>query len=317
MIMLGTARHDGAGKLDAIVYRAGSQKAFYVSEHGTTIARGRDFNSCLDNLSRLVMEDLDAGLYPPANRDILHTFITTVDVPLELRDGHRKQPFICRVDETVDARGRVSFESQCPTNYLFESGRSIADAAARLKDVVAARYEGESIGDLMRELPKRPMMTSFAPGKVRPDRWVSATVCRKNGGFEAFSLETPVHAHGSDPFTALRNLEISLSDIDLSRGPVLKGEPVYCTLDVPLRLKENTITHRFFTTISRYNGSSAPFYAAHIPQCRLSLRSGTFDGALDAARDAIALEYHEKSAHEVSEAMKRPVMLTAARVSPN
>ena len=163
--MLGPARDDGAGKLDAIVYRAGTARAFYVSEHATSLARGRDFQSCLDNLSRQVREDVEAGVYPPADRDILHTFVTTVRVPLRLRDGPREQPFICRVDEIVDARGRISFESQCPTNYLLESGQSIAEATARLKDVIAARYGGEGIADLMRELPKRPMMTSFGPTK--------------------------------------------------------------------------------------------------------------------------------------------------------
>ncbi len=161
-------------------------------------------SSCLDNLSRQVREDVEAGLYPPADRDILHTFVTTADVALHLRDGRRKQPFICRVDETVDARGRITFESQCPTNYLLENGRSIDDAVAKLKDVIAARYEGERMADLMRELPKRPMMTSFAFEKTQPCRWVSATVRRENGGYEALSLESPVSAKGSDPFDALR-----------------------------------------------------------------------------------------------------------------
>jgi predicted RNase H-like HicB family nuclease len=315
--MLGPARNDGAGKLDAIIYRAGTRRAFYVSEHATSLARGRDFHSCLDNLSRQVRDDVETGLYPPADRGILHTFVTTVDVALELRDGCRKQPFVCRVDETVDARDRVTFESQCPTNYLLESGRSLADAAAKLKDVIAARYEGESIADLMRELPKRPMMTSFALRKNRPDRWVSAAIRRENGGYEALSLEAPASARGSDPFVALRNLESALSDVDLSRAPVMKGEPVYCTLDVPLHLKENTVTRRFFVSVSRYNGSSLPFYASRVPQAGLSLRAKTFEDALDAARDAIALEYHEKSADEVNQALKKQYMLTAARVPMN
>jgi hypothetical protein len=38
---------------------------------------------------------------------------------------------------------------------------------------------------------------------------------------------------------------------------------------------------------------------------------------MDAARDAIALEFHEKSAREVGETLKKPLMLTAARVSMN
>lgn len=315
--MLGTGRCDGAGKLDAIVYRAGTGRAFYVSEHATSLARGRDFRSCLNNLSRQVQEDIKAGVYSPANRTILHTFVTSVDVPLELRDGCRKQPFICRVDETVDDRGRIAFESQCPTNYLFESSRSIADAATKLGDVIAARYEGESITDLMRELPKRPIMTSFALRRSPPDRWVSAAIRLDSGGCEAFSLEAPASANGSDPFAALRNLEIVLSSVDLSLAPVMKGEPAYCTLDVPLRLKEYTVIRRFFTTVSRYNGSSTPFYMSCVPQCGLSLRSRTFDGALDATRDAIALWYREKSVEEVDQALKEPLMLTAARVSPN
>lgn len=315
--MLGTGMHECAGKLDAIVYRAGSRKAFYVSEHATSLARGRDIFSCLDNLSRQVREDVEAGVYPPADHEILHTFITSIDVKLELRDGHRIQPFICRVDEIEDSRGRIAFESQCPTNYLLESGRSIADAAAKLKDVIAARYEGESISDLMREMPKRPMMTSFTLRKARPDHLISVIIRPENGGFEACSPETPVCARGSDPFVALRNFEIALRDVDLSQAPVMKGEPVFCTLDVPLHLKENTITHRFFATISRYNGTSAPFFAARVPQCGISLSAKTFDDALDAARDAISLEYHEKSACDVDEKLKKPLMLTAAHVTPN
>lgn len=315
--MLRPARNDGAGKLDAIVYRAGTTRAFYVSEHATSLARGSDFHSCLVNLSRQVQEDLGTGMYPPDDRDILHTFVTTVDVPLHLRDGPRTQPFICRVDETMDARGRITFESQCPTNYLLESGRSIADAAAKLKDVIAARYEGEGIADLVRELPKRPMMTSFALGKTQPCQLVSATIRRENGGYEARSLESPVSAKGSDPSVALRNLESALSDVDLSSAPIMKGEPAYCTLDIPLHLKENTITHRFFVSVSRYNGSSTPFYASRVPSCGLSLRATTFDGALDAARDVIARKFHEKSAEDVSQALKKPLLLTAARVPMN
>jgi hypothetical protein len=183
--------------------------------------------------------------------------------------------------------------------------------------VIAARYEGESIGDLMRELPKRPIMTSFSLRKSSPCRWVSATICRENGGYLAQSLEVPANAKGSDPFVALRNLESALSDVDLSKAPVMKGEPVYCTLDVPLQLKENILIRRFFVAVSRYNGTSAPFYASRVPQCGISLRSNTFDGALDAARDVIALEYHEKSAEEVTRALKKPLLLTAARVQQN
>jgi hypothetical protein len=308
---------DIAGKLDAIVYRAGNRSSFYVSEHETSLARGLDIHSCLDNLSQQVREDVETGLYPPADRNILHTFVTTADVTLDLRDGQRKQPFICRVDETADSRGRVTFESQCPTNYLLESGRTIADAVAKLKEVIAARYDGERLADLLRELPKRPMMTSFALQKTKPSRWVSATVCRENGGYQAQSLESDTSAKGPDPFHALVNLESALSDVDLSKAPVMKGEPVYCTLDVPLHLRENTILRRFFVSVSRYNGSSTPFYASRVPHCGLSLRATTFDGALDAARDAIALEFHEKSADEVSQALKKPLMLTAARVQPN
>jgi hypothetical protein len=311
------AKCDGAGKLDAIVYRAGASCAFYVSEHATSLARGMDFRSCLDNLSQQVREDVDAGMYPPDDRDILHTFVMAVDVPLHLRDGPRKQPFICRVDETIDARGRISFESQCPTNYLLESGGSIAEAAARLKDVLAARYDGESIADLVRELPKRPMMTSFALGKTPSCQLVSASVRRENGSYEAQSLESPVSAKGSHPSVALRNLESALADVDLSRAPVMKGEPAYCTLDIPLHLQENTLVRRFFVSVSRYNGSSTPFYASRVPNCGLSLRAATFDGALDAARDAIAREFHEKSTDEVSQVLKKPLILTAARVQPN
>jgi hypothetical protein len=161
------------------------------------------------------------------------------------------------------------------------------------------------------------MMTSIVLQKARPWRLVSAAIRRENGGYEAISLEVPARAKGSDPLAALHNLESALSGVDLSQAPVMKGEPVYCTLDVPLHLKENTVIRRFFASVSRYNGSSTPFYASHVPQCGLSLRATTFDGALDAARDAIALEYHEKSADEVNQVLKKPLMLTAARVTLN
>ena len=316
--MPGTARRDGAEKLDAIVYRAGARNPFYVSEHCTSLARGHDIHACLGNLSRQVREDLAAGLYPPAEKDILRTFVTTVEVALDLRDGRRKQAFICRVDAAADAHGQITYESQCPTNYLQESGRSVADAAAKLGDVIAARYEGESITDLMRELPKRPMMTSFDLHRAEPGaRWVSAAVWRENGGYEARSLEAPAAAKGGDPFAALRRLEAVLSAADRSKAPIMRGEPVYCTLDIPLQLKENTTIRRFFAPISRYNGSALPFYASRVPLAGLAMRSPTFDGALDAARDAIALEFREKSLDEVTQALKKPLILTAARVSPN
>ncbi len=316
--MLEPASNDGAGKLDAIVYRAGSARAFYVSEHATSLARGDDFSICMNNLSRQVEEDLASGVYPSPGRDIHHTFVTSIDVSLDLRDGCRKQPFVCRVDETLDSRGRITFESQCPTNYLFESGRSIADAVTKLKDVIAVRYEGESISDLMRELPKRPMMTSFSLQKaMKPCRWVSSAIRSENGGYEALSLEVPASAKGSEPFIALRNLESALSDVDLSKAPVMKGEPVYCTLDVPLHMAAGPIIRRFFVSVSRYNGSSTPFYASHIPQCDMMLRSATFEGAVEAARNAIAMKYRKKSADEIVGAQKNSPILTAAHVQPN
>jgi hypothetical protein len=315
--MSGTARHDGTGKLDAIVYRAGKAQPFYVSEHEASVARGPDLRSCLTNLSKQVHEDVATGMYPPANKNILHTFITTVDAPLDLRDGHRRQPFVCRVDETANRLGRISFESQCPTNYLRESGRTIADSMTRLGDVISARYEGESITDLMRELPKRPMLTSISTGRMPKQRWVSTVIRRENGGYEAKSLESDTSARGSSPISALCRLEKSLPEADLPKAPVMQGEPVYCTLDVPLNLKENTLIHRFFVSVSRYNGHAPAFYASHVPQADLSIRAQTFDDALEAARDAIALEYREKSTGEVLETLKKPVILTAAKMSMN
>lgn len=315
--MRGTASNDGTGKLDAIVFRAGTASAFYVSEHATSLARGRDIRTCLDNLAKQVRDDIENGVYPPEGREILHTFVTSVEVPLSLRDGRRRQAFVCRVDETVDSRGRVGFEAQCPTNYLCESGRSIADAAARLGDVIATRYEAESASDLLRELPKKPMLATIDMRKVPEIRQVSACITREPHWFEARSMESSDHARGSDPLAALRNLEASLSETDLSRAPIMKSEPVYCTLDVPLQLKENTVPRRFFVSVSRYNGTSLPFYSAFVPQAGLALRAKTFEGALDAARDALTLEYREKASSEVAAALKKPVMLTAARVHVN
>jgi hypothetical protein len=315
--MRGTASNDGTGKLDAIIYRAGKSHPFYVSEHEASFARGPDLRSCLANLSRQVMDDVTTGMYPPANKNILHTFITSINAPLDLRDGRRRQPFICRLDEIVDRHCHQSFEAQCPTNYLRESGRTVAEAMARLGEVISARYEGESVTDLMRELPKRPMLTSISPGKKAEGRLVSALICRENGCYEAQSLESEDCAKGHNPLSALRNLERSLSQADLRNAPVMQGEPVYCTLDVPLHLKENVSIRRFFVPVSRYNGHAPAFYASHVLQAGLTIRAQTFDEAVEAARDAIALEYREKSMDEVDAAIKKPVMLTAARVSPN
>ncbi|OPY26054.1 MAG: hypothetical protein A4E28_02768 [Methanocella sp. PtaU1.Bin125] len=315
--MRGTASNVGTGKIDAIVYRAGKSHPFYVSEHEASFARGPDLRSCLANLSRQVQEDVTTGMYPPANRAILHTFITTAGVTLDLRDGRRKQPFICRIDEVADRYGRQSFEAQCPTNYMRESGRTVADAMARLGDIIAARYEGESVTDLMRELPKRPMLTSIYPGKAKAERLVSALIRRENGGYEAQSLESDERAKGHNPLSALQNLEKSLSEADLRHAPVMQGEPVYCTLDVPLHLKEHVSIRRFFVPVSRYNGHAPAFYASCLPQAGISIRAKTFDEAVEAARDAIALEFREKSAEEVADTLKKPIMLTAARVSVN
>jgi hypothetical protein len=69
-------------------------------------------------------------------------------------------------------------------------------------------------------------------------------------------------------------------------------------------------------SLFRYNGHAPAFYAAHVPQAAgLSIRAKTFVEAVEAARDAITLEFREKYADEVAEALKKPVMLTAARVS--
>lgn len=315
--MRGTASDDGTGKLDAIVYRAGKSHPFYVSEHEVSFARGSDLQSCLANLTCQIMEDVSTGMYPPAKKDILHTFITTVDASLHLRDGRRRQPFICRLDETMDRHGRQSFEAQCPTNYLRENGRSVAEAMTRLGDIISARYDGESVTDLMRELPKRPMLTSINLRKTQAGRRVSALIRRENGGYEAQSLESDDRAKGSNPLSALQNLEKSLSQADLGKVPVMQGEPVYCTLDVPLHLKENVSIRRFFVPVSRYNGHTPAFYASHVPHAGISIRAQTFDETIEATRDAIALEFREKSVEEVAETLKKPVMLTAARVTMN
>jgi hypothetical protein len=314
--MRGTASDDGTGKLDAIVYRAGKSHPFYVSEHEVSFARGSDLKSCLANLSRQIREDVTTGMYPPTNRAILHTFITTVDASLDLRDGRRTQPFICRLDEIMD-HGRQTFEAQCPTNYLRESGRSVADPMTRLSDVISARYDGESITDLMRELPKRPMMTSINLRKTRAGRSVSAFIRRENGSYLAQSLESGDRAKGSNPLSALQNLEKSLSQADLRKAPVMQGEPVYCTLDVTLHLKENVTIRRFFVPVSRYNGHAPAFYASHVPQAGISVQAKTFEEVIEATRDAITLEFREKLTEEVAEALKKPVILTTAHATMN
>jgi hypothetical protein len=310
-----TAGTGVTGRLDAIVYRAGTSAPFYVSEHESSFARGDDISSCLDNLSGQVRQDVSDGVYPPPEKHIIRTFVTTVEAPLDLRDGRRAQPFICRVDEVAGHRGRRSFEAQCPTNYLRESGRTMHDAMKGLAEVISARYEGESVTDLMRELPKRPIMTSFILSG-RPDgRWAQAAVQRKDGRYEAFALAAPVSVQGRSPLEALERLESRLAGRGLEKAVSSRGEPAFCTMDVPLHLRENISIRRFFVAVSRYRGRGSPFYAACAPQAGISVRAPTFDGALDGARDAIALEFREKSGGDMKRMLREMPMLTAAKIA--
>lgn len=312
--MLRTAGTDGTGRLDAIVYRAGGSDSFYVSEHECSFARGGDLYTCLDNLSNQVLHDVADGVYPLTKKQIVRTFVTTVEVPLDLRDGTRNHPFICRIDEIVDYRGRRLFESQCPTNYLRDCGSTMHESIKCLVDVISVRYAGESIADLMRELPKRPIMTTFNLSGKPGVHWANAAIIRKDGRYEAFALAAPVSVQGKTPPEAIERLEQRLANRGLNKAVAMSGEPVYCTLDVPLQLKENTSLRRFFVSVSLFNGRKSPFYTAYAPQAGISIRSPDFNGALDAVSIALAQEFREKSAEDVKRALKEMPILTAARI---
>jgi predicted RNase H-like HicB family nuclease len=242
--------------------------------------------------------------------------VTLIRVTVHLRNGYRSQWFPCRLDETVDYRGRRSFEALCPTNYLHESGKTVREAIGRLSDVIEARYEGEGLHDLMREMPKCPIMASIDVSSDHPHKRGTAVVSPVQGGFEASIIGSAVTVQGKDPYVALRRAEESLATAGLSSNSTPDCEPVFCMVDVPLPLLEGTSIHRFLVAISSPSDDlSSSSFVARAPQAGdISCTSSGFDEALRDISDAIALEFREKSLGEVQELLQRQVFLATVEL---
>lgn len=317
--MSGMARVDLTGRIDAIVYRSRGPDAFYVSEYASSVARGSQFDASLRNLAREVRKDVGLGMYSLPRFERLHAFVTLLKVTVHLRNGYRSQWFPCRIDEIVDYRGRRSFEALCPTNYLHESGKTIREAMNRLSDVIEARYEGEGLHDLMREMPKCPIMASVDVSSDNLCRRGTAIVSRIQGGYEASIIGSAVTVQGKDPYIALckaeQRFQISLAEAGLSDHSRPAVEPVFCMVDVPLPLLEGTSIHRFLVTISSPSDDPSSCFIARAPQAGdLSCTASGFDEALRGISDAIALEFREKSQKEVLELLQKQVFLATVKL---
>ncbi|HMK45359.1 MAG TPA: hypothetical protein VK436_01910 [Methanocella sp.] len=307
-------------RLDAITYRSRGPNAFYVSEHGPSTARDLGFESSLKRLSMEIRREIRNGVYQLPDRVYLRTFVTMIRVSLPLRDGGRMQLFPCRVDEVEDTAGRRSFEASCPTNYLQDSGKTINEAIAGLRDVIIARYRGESVYDLMRELPKCPIMTAIdiLPGSTAMVALKDVAIITPldDGGFAARSRMIGGSVRGGDPYVALRHLELSIADstdFAAARNHQVKtGEPAFCMLDVPLSLRDGRLIQRFLVAISSWaDDSTGLVFTACAPQAgEVSFRSSSgFDATLDGISYAIALEFEGKSQKEVRDALTMPFFM--------
>ncbi|WP_148266644.1 hypothetical protein [Methanocella arvoryzae] len=285
-----------------------------MSEHACSAARGRQINTSLRNLAREVRKDVGLGLYALPRYRRLHTFVTLARVTVHLKDGYRSQWFPCRVDEVEDYRGRRSFEASCPTNYLHESGKTIKEAMNRLGDVIEARYKGEGLHDLMREIPKCPILATIDVSPDQQSRWGTAVITPGQGSYTASIPGSQVEASSRDPYQALLNAEQKLAGQGTTIAP-LSDEPVFCVADVPLALFDGTHLHRFLISISFHENDGSSFYVARAPQAGdLSIQSQSFDDALAGIRDAIALECREKTLAEITEMLKVPPFLATVRL---
>ncbi len=313
--MSGIAREDLSGRIDAIIYRSRGPDAFYVSEHACSVARGRQLDTSLRNLTREIRKDVGLGLYALPRHRRLHSFVTLARVTVHLKTGYKSQWFPCRVDEVEDYRGRRSFEASCPTNYLHDSGKTIKDAITRLCDIIETRYKGEGLHDLMREMPKCPILATIDVSPDQQSRWGTAVISPAEGGYEASIVGSAIRAHGKDPYLALCNAEQKLAEAGLPANCSVSGEPVFCVVDVPLALLDGTHINRFLVTISSHENADSSFYVARAPQAGdIFVQSRSFDDAIGGISDAIALEYREKELKEVTEMLKVPPFLATVRL---
>lgn len=302
-------------RLDAIVYRTGGNNPCYVSEHGGSMARDKDFYRSLSKLRSMVQEDLDSGCYPPTGFRYGRPFAACVDTVLPLRDGERPQPFFSCSYEAEDYRGRRGFVSFCPTNYLSNSSKALLDSFTALGEVIEARYLDETLADLMRELPKTPFVTTFdLYGGVPSAREVSAVIQREGGSFVAFSPDLAPRSRATDPYEALAGLErILAEDPPLARGHALNAEPVFGPIDVQLSLRGSFSIHRFLISVAPCKNGTR-YYRAYAPQAGVTSKSLTIEGAVRDIKDAIALRFHGTALADVESALRSRPILTTARL---
>jgi len=304
-------------RLDAIVYRIGGNNPCYVSEHGCSLARDKDFYNSLSKLRSLVRDDLDAGIYPPGKYSYIRPFVTCVNTVLPLRDGERLQPFFSCSYEAEDYRGRKGFVCTCPTNYLSNSGNALIDSFQALGEVIESRYAGEGMNDLARELPKTPFVTTFdLYDDVPASREVSAMIQRDNGSFVAFAPGMELRSLADDPYEALEGLERDLSENpSLTRGHVLNADPIFGPVDVQLSLRETFSIERFLVSIAPFKNGTR-YYRAYAPQAGVTAKSMTIEGAVDSIKDAIALRFNGSPLADVDNSLATRPILTTARLSP-
>lgn len=308
-------------RLDAIVYRTGGKIPYYISEHASCKASHSDFRSSLLKLSDLVKSDIDDGLYSLNNFSQIRSFVTYADASLDLRDAPVTQPFLCRVDEMIDYRNRTVFNACCPTNYANDRASRFEDAVSALSQVVSIRYRGESMNDLLRELPRKPLLTTFSLsgdscGERPPE--VTAVIEREGNRYVAKSPWLDIKSEGRDTYDALKGLERAISETHsrpLSKDNLVQAEPVYGQVDVKLLLKGGFSIRRFLLCVAlRCTGSGRNYFSVYSPQANVSSKSYTIDGAMDNISNAIALEFHEKPQADVESVLRSRQTLTTARV---
>lgn len=310
-------------RFDAIVYRTGSASLTgaaspdYVSEHASSCARDADFHRSLLKLSSLVRSDMDTGLYIPHDLRYVRPFVTCINTVLSLRDGTRTQPFLACTYESVGHNEEKKFLAMCPTNYLSNTGRTLGESLTALGEVIQTRYRDETVCDLMRELPKTPLVTTFAFEESKRQEEVCAAIKPDGRGFRAYVPGTGLCAKGADPYGTLQSLECTAaaSKIDLHEH-VLRDEPIFGAADVKIFLRDSISIKRFLISISPcQNGSK--FYDAYAPQANVAAKSRSIDGVLQSIGDAIALQFHESSLSDVEKALSVKPILTTARICQN
>jgi len=303
-------------RLDAIVYRTGGNSPCYVSEHDCSFARDKDFYGSLSGLKSQVCADISSGVYPPGQFNFLRPFVTCVDAVLPLRDGELKQSFLGCSYEASDVKGRKGFISMCPTNYLSNEGDDLLGSLTSLGEIIEARYLDECVHDLMRELPRAPLITTFGldDGDVRPPE-VGAIIQRNKGSFEAFSPGLPFSSKACDPYEALQGLESALSEQpESANGHLLHADPIFGPMDVQLCLEDSFFMKRFLISISPCKNGTR-YYRAYAPQADVSARSYSIEGAIQSIKEAVISKYQGASSTEIQAALTSRPILTTARLN--